>query len=120
MRISDWSSDVCSSDLLEPGIEGLVHVSEMRWTKKNVHPGQIASTSQEVEVMILDVDEQKRRISLGLKQCRSNPRQPFLGHYPVGPALAGAVRKIIEFGLIVGLPGHVGGHVTGKKARRAK
>src|SRR3546814_1374413 len=96
---------------LEAGIEGLVHVSEMSWTKKNVHPGKIVSTSQEVEVMILDVDEQKRRISLGLKQCGSNPWESFLGNYPVGTELEGESKNITEFGLFVGLPGELDGMV---------
>jgi len=96
---------------LEAGIEGLVHVSEMSWTKKNVHPGKIVSTSQEVEVMILDVDEQKRRISLGLKQCGSNPWESFLENYPAGTELEGEIKNITEFGLFVGLPGEIDGMV---------
>ena len=96
---------------LEPGIEGLVHVSEMSWTKKNVHPGKIVSTSQEVEVMVLDVDEQKRRISLGLKQCLSNPWEDFRDQHPVGSELEGEIRNITEFGLFVGLPGDIDGMV---------
>src|SRR5579859_1823013 len=96
---------------LEPGVEGLVHVSEMSWTKKNVHPGKIVSTSQEVEVMVLDVDPQKRRISLGLKQCLENPWQAFKDKYPVGSELAGEVKNITEFGLFVGLPGEIDGMV---------
>ncbi len=96
---------------LEAGIEGLVHVSEMSWTKKNVHPGKIVSTSQEVEVMILDVDEQKRRISLGLKQCGSNPWEAFLENYPVSSELEGEIKNITEFGLFVGLPGEIDGMV---------
>jgi small subunit ribosomal protein S1 len=96
---------------LEAGIEGLVHVSEMSWTKKNVHPGKIVSTSQEVEVMVLDVDEQKRRISLGLKQCGSNPWESFLANYPVGSELDGEVKNITEFGLFVGMPGDIDGMV---------
>jgi small subunit ribosomal protein S1 len=96
---------------LEAGIEGLVHVSEMSWTKKNVHPGKIVSTSQEVEVMILDVDEQKRRISLGLKQCGSNPWESFLANYPVGSELQGEIKNITEFGLFVGMPGEIDGMV---------
>ena len=96
---------------LEPGIEGLVHVSEMSWTKKNVHPGKIVSTSQEVEVMVLDVDEQKRRISLGLKQCLSNPWEAFVETYPVGSELSGEIKNITEFGLFVGLPGDIDGMV---------
>jgi len=96
---------------LEPGIEGLVHVSEMSWTKKNVHPGKIVSTSQEVEVMVLDVDEQKRRISLGLKQTLPNPWAEFQEKYPVGTEIEGEVKNITEFGLFVGLPGDIDGMV---------
>src|SRR5512134_2908051 len=96
---------------LEPGIEGLVHVSEMSWTKKNVHPGKIVSTSQEVEVMVLDVDMSKRRISLGLKQCMANPWESFAEKYPAGTELEGEVRNITEFGLFVGLPGDIDGMV---------
>ncbi|HXQ50706.1 MAG TPA: 30S ribosomal protein S1 [Stellaceae bacterium] len=96
---------------LEPGVEGLVHVSEMSWTKKNVHPGKIVSTSQEVEVMVLDVDPTKRRISLGLKQTMQNPWEAFAEKYPVGSELEGEVRNITEFGLFVGLPGDIDGMV---------
>jgi len=96
---------------LEPGVEGLVHVSEMSWTKKNVHPGKIVSTSQEVEVMVLDVDMTKRRISLGLKQCLDNPWDTFSEKYPAGTELEGEVRNITEFGLFVGLPGDIDGMV---------
>jgi small subunit ribosomal protein S1 len=96
---------------LEPGIEGLVHVSEMSWTKKNVHPGKIVSTSQEVEVMVLDVDPQKRRISLGLKQCLENPWESFIEKHPAGSELEGEIKNITEFGLFVGLPGEIDGMV---------
>jgi len=96
---------------LEPGVEGLVHVSEMSWTKKNVHPGKIVSTSQEVEVMVLDVDPQKRRISLGLKQTMANPWEAFVEKYPVNTELEGEVKNITEFGLFVGLPGDIDGMV---------
>ncbi len=96
---------------LEPGIEGLVHVSEMSWTKKNVHPGKIVSTSQEVEVMVLDVDPVKRRISLGLKQCLDNPWDGFLEKHPVGSELEGEIKNITEFGLFVGLTGDIDGMV---------
>ena len=96
---------------LEPGVEGLVHVSEMSWTKKNVHPGKIVSTSQEVEVMVLDVDQVKRRISLGLKQCLRNPWEAFLDAHPVGSTVSGEVRNITEFGLFLGLPGDIDGMV---------
>jgi small subunit ribosomal protein S1 len=96
---------------IEPGIEGLVHVSEMSWTKKNVHPGKIVSTSQEVEVMVLDVDSQRRRISLGLKQCLDNPWEVFSDKYPSGTELEGEIKNITEFGLFVGLPGDIDGMI---------
>ena len=96
---------------LEPGVEGLVHVSEMSWTKKNVHPGKIVSTSQEVEVVVLDVDKDKRRISLGLKQCLPNPWEVFAEQHPVGSEVEGDVRNITEFGLFIGLPGEIDGMV---------
>jgi len=96
---------------LEPGVEGLVHVSEMSWTKKNVHPGKIVSTSQEVEVMVLDVDPQKRRISLGLKQTMNNPWEGFLDRFPQGTIVEGEIKNITEFGLFVGLPGDIDGMV---------
>jgi small subunit ribosomal protein S1 len=96
---------------LEPGVEALVHVSEMSWTKKNIHPGKIVSTSQELEVMVLDVDPQKRRISLGLKQCVSNPWESFAEQFSVGSELEGEIKNITEFGLFVGLPGDIDGMV---------
>ena len=96
---------------IEPGIEGLVHVSEMSWTKKNVHPGKIVSTSQEVEVMVLEVDSEKRRISLGLKQAQRNPWEEFAEAHPVGSKVEGEVKNATEFGLFVGLPGDVDGMV---------
>ena len=96
---------------LEPGIEGLVHVSEMSWTKKNVHPGKIVSTSQEVEVMVLEVDSDKRRISLGLKQAQRNPWDEFAEKHPVGSVVEGEVKNATEFGLFVGLDGDVDGMV---------
>ncbi len=96
---------------LEPGIEGLVHVSEMSWTKKNVHPGKIVSTSQEVEVTIIEVDSDKRRISLGLKQAQSNPWESFASNHPVGSTVEGEVKNATEFGLFIGLPGDVDGMV---------
>ena len=96
---------------LEAGVEGLVHVSEMSWTKKNVHPGKIVSTSQEVEVMVLDVDMSKRRISLGLKQCTSNPWEDLVTTYPVGTEIDGEIRNITEFGLFVGLNEEIDGLV---------
>lgn len=94
---------------LEPGVEGLVHVSEMSWTKKNVHPGKIVSTSQEVEVMVLDTDPDKRRISLGLKQCLANPWEAFQETHPKGTVVEGEVKNITEFGLFIGLAGEIDG-----------
>ena len=96
---------------LEPGIEGLVHVSEMSWTKKNVHPGKIVSTSQEVEVIVLEVDSEKRRVSLGLKQAISNPWEQFAADHPVGSTVEGEVKNSTEFGLFIGLDGDVDGMV---------
>jgi small subunit ribosomal protein S1 len=96
---------------LEPGIEGLIHVSEMSWTKKNVHPGKIVSTSQEVEVQVLEVDPVKRRISLGLKQTMRNPWEVFVEKYPPGSVVEGEVKNKTEFGLFLGLDGDVDGMV---------
>ena len=96
---------------LEAGVEGLVHVSEMSWTKKNVHPGKIVSTSQEVDVMVLEIDEQKRRVSLGLKQTQRNPWEVFAETHPAGTPIEGEVKNITEFGLFVGLEGDIDGMV---------
>ncbi|WP_084625726.1 30S ribosomal protein S1 [Loktanella sp. S4079] len=96
---------------LEAGVEGLVHVSEMSWTKKNVHPGKIVSTSQEVEVMVLEIDSAKRRVSLGLKQTQRNPWEVFAETHPEGTEVEGEVKNITEFGLFVGLPGDIDGMV---------
>jgi len=96
---------------LEPGVEGLVHVSEMSWTKKNVHPGKIVASSQEVEVMILDVDEPKRRISLGLKQAQGNPWEAFMDAHPPGSIVEGEIRNITEFGLFIGITADIDGMV---------
>ncbi|GGA58025.1 30S ribosomal protein S1 [Nitratireductor aestuarii] len=96
---------------LEPGIEGLIHVSEMSWTKKNVHPGKILSTTQEVEVVVLEVDPVKRRISLGLKQTLENPWEAFARNHPVGSEVEGEVKNKTEFGLFIGLDGDVDGMV---------
>jgi small subunit ribosomal protein S1 len=96
---------------LEDGIEGLVHVSEMSWVKKNVHPGKIVSTSQQVDVMVLEVDETKRRISLGLKQCADNPWERFAEEYPIGSVMEGEIKNITEFGLFVGLNEEMDGMV---------
>ena len=94
---------------LEEGVEGLVHVSEMSWTKKNIHPGKIVSTSQEIEVEVLEVDEEKRRISLGIKQCQDNPWDSFSERFPVGSTISGEVRSVTEFGLFIGLDGDIDG-----------
>jgi small subunit ribosomal protein S1 len=96
---------------LEPGVEGLVHVSEMSWTKKNVHPGKIVSTSQEVDVVVLDVDPSKRRVSLGLKQAMANPWEAFLEAHPIGSTVEGEVKNATEFGLFVGLDNEIDGMV---------
>jgi small subunit ribosomal protein S1 len=96
---------------LEDGIEGLVHVSEMSWTKKNVHPGKILSTSEEVEVQVLEIDSAKRRISLGLKQVQDNPWETFSSKYPNGTRVEGEIKNITEFGLFIGLDGDVDGMV---------
>jgi small subunit ribosomal protein S1 len=96
---------------LEAGIEGLVHVSEMSWTKKNVHPGKIVSTSQEVDVVVLEVDEDKRRISLGLKQAQGNPWETFAAEHPIGSTVEGEVKNATEFGLFIGLDNDVDGMV---------
>ncbi|MFC3528938.1 30S ribosomal protein S1 [Paracoccus mangrovi] len=96
---------------LEAGVEGLVHVSEMSWTKKNVHPGKIVSTSQEVDVMVLEIDEAKRRVSLGLKQTMRNPWEVFAETHPAGTVIEGEVKNITEFGLFVGLEGDIDGMV---------
>ena len=106
-NITDYGAFIELAD----GIEGLVHVSEMSWTKKNVHPGKIVSTSQEVDVMVLDVDLEKRRISLGIKQCAANPWQEFADKFKAGSEIEGEVRNITEFGLFVGLNAEIDGLV---------
>ena len=94
---------------LEEGVEGLVHVSEMSWTKKNIHPGKIVSTSQQIEVEVLEVDQEKRRISLGIKQVQANPWDNFTDRFPIGSTVSGEVRSITEFGLFIGLDGEIDG-----------
>ena len=96
---------------LENGIEGLVHVSEMSWTRKNVHPGKIVSTSQEVEVKVLEVDADKRRISLGIKQCTPNPWAAYIEEHAVGSVIQGKIKNITEFGLFVGLSDEIDGMI---------
>jgi small subunit ribosomal protein S1 len=106
-NITDYGAFVA----LEPGVEGLVHVSEMSWTNKNVHPSKVVSTSQEVEVAILDVDTERRRISLGIKQTRENPWISFANEHPPGSEITGTVKNITEFGMFVGLPEDIDGMV---------
>lgn len=96
---------------LEDGIEGLVHVSEMSWTRKNVHPGKIVSTSEEVEVKILEVDPEKRRVSLGIKQCMPNPWAAYIEEHPVGSVISGKIKNITEFGLFIGLTDEIDGMI---------
>src|SRR6266403_792516 len=96
---------------LEDGVEGLVHVSEMDWTNKNVNPAKVVHTGQEVEVMVLDVDEERRRISLGLKQCQANPWKEFAENYNKGDKVAGQIKSITDFGIFIGLPGNIDGLV---------
>jgi small subunit ribosomal protein S1 len=96
---------------IEPGIEGLVHVSEMDWTNKNVHPGKIAQLGDEVEVMILEIDEERRRLSLGMKQCQSNPWEDFAGTHKKGDKVTGQIKSITDFGVFIGLPGGIDGLV---------
>lgn len=96
---------------LEDGIEGLVHVSEMSWTRKNVHPGKIVSTSEEVEVKVLEVDGDKRRISLGIKQCQPNPWAAYIEEHPVGSVISGKIKNITEFGLFIGLTDEIDGMI---------
>ena len=106
-NITDYGAFIELAD----GVEGLVHVSEMSWTKKNVHPGKIVSTSQEVDVMVLDIDLEKRRISLGIKQCAANPWQEFADQFKTGSEIEGEIRNITEFGLFVGLNAEIDGLV---------
>ncbi len=96
---------------IEPGIEGLVHVSEMDWTNKNVSPGKIVQLGDEVEVMVLDIDEDKRRISLGMKQCKANPWDDFAMNHKKGDKVSGAIKSITDFGVFIGLPGGIDGLV---------
>jgi small subunit ribosomal protein S1 len=96
---------------IEDGVEGLVHVSEMDWTNKNVNPSKVVHTGQEVEVMVLDVDEERRRISLGLKQCKANPWKEFAENYARGDHVSGQIKSITDFGIFIGLPGTIDGLV---------
>ena len=96
---------------IETGIEGLVHVSEMDWTNKNIHPGRVAQLGDEVEVMILEIDEVRRRLSLGIKQCHANPWQTFADNHQKGDKVSGAIKSITDFGVFIGLEGNIDGLV---------
>ena len=96
---------------VEAGIEGLVHVSEMDWTNKNVDPRKVVTLGEEVEVMVLEIDEDRRRISLGMKQCRQNPWEEFASNFKRGDKVSGAIKSITDFGVFVGLPGGIDGLV---------
>lgn len=109
-RITNLTDYGCFAEL-EEGVEGLVHVSEMDWTNKNVNPKQVVNLGDEVEVMILDIDEERRRISLGIKQCRANPWEEFSGKYNKGDKVSGAIKSITDFGIFVGLNGGIDGLV---------
>ena len=106
-NITDYGSFV----EIEEGVEGLVHVSEMDWTNKNVNPNQIVSVGEEVEVMVLEIDEERRRISLGMKQCQSNPWEDFAAAHQRGDTVSGQIKSITDFGIFVGLPGNIDGLV---------
>ena len=106
-NITDYGSLV----EIEPGIEGLVHVSEMDWTNKNVNPGKVVALGDEVEVMVLEIDEDRRRISLGMKQCRPNPWQEFADNHRKGDKVSGSIKSITDFGVFIGLPGGIDGLV---------
>lgn len=109
-RVTNLTDYGCFAEIAE-GIEGLVHVSEMDWTNKNIHPSKVVQIGQEVEVMILDIDQQRRRISLGMKQCMSNPWEDFAGKYNKGDHITGAIKSITDFGIFVGLEGGIDGLV---------
>ncbi|GGB88107.1 30S ribosomal protein S1 [Marinobacterium zhoushanense] len=109
-RVTNLTDYGCFAEIAE-GIEGLVHVSEMDWTNKNIHPSKVVQIGEEVEVMILDIDQQRRRISLGMKQCQQNPWQAFSSRYKKGDTISGAIRSITDFGVFVGLEGGIDGLV---------
>ena len=96
---------------IEEGVEGLVHVSEMDWTNKNVNPAKVVHVGQEVEVMVLDIDEERRRISLGVKQCKTNPWKEFAENYNRGDKVSGQIKSITDFGIFIGLAGGIDGLV---------
>ncbi len=109
-RITNLTDYGCFAEL-EEGVEGLVHVSEMDWTNKNVHPSKIVNLGDEVEVMVLDIDEERRRISLGIKQCQQNPWDAFASQYSKGDKIAGSIKSITDFGIFIGLEGNIDGLV---------
>ncbi|MCR9183868.1 MAG: 30S ribosomal protein S1 [Halieaceae bacterium] len=109
-RVTNLTDYGCFAEL-EEGVEGLVHVSEMDWTNKNVHPSKIVQLGDEVEVMVLDIDEERRRISLGIKQCMQNPWDAFASQYAKGDKIAGSIKSITDFGIFIGLEGNIDGLV---------
>jgi small subunit ribosomal protein S1 len=109
-RITNLTDYGCFAEL-EEGVEGLVHVSEMDWTNKNVHPSKIVQLGDEVEVMVLDIDEERRRISLGIKQCQQNPWDAFASTYSKGDKITGSIKSITDFGIFIGLEGNIDGLV---------
>jgi len=109
-RVTNLTDYGCFAEL-EEGVEGLVHVSEMDWTNKNIHPSKVVQVGDEVEVMVLDIDEERRRISLGIKQCKSNPWEDFSGHYNKGDRISGTIKSITDFGIFIGLEGGIDGLV---------
>ncbi|MCY1173747.1 30S ribosomal protein S1 [compost metagenome] len=109
-RVTNLTDYGCFAEL-EEGVEGLVHVSEMDWTNKNIHPSKVVQVGDEVEVMVLDIDEERRRISLGIKQCKSNPWEDFSGRFNKGDKISGTIKSITDFGIFIGLDGGIDGLV---------
>ncbi len=109
-RVTNLTDYGCFAEL-EEGVEGLVHVSEMDWTNKNIHPSKVVQVGDEVEVMVLDIDEERRRISLGIKQCHSNPWEDFSGRFNKGDKISGKIKSITDFGIFIGLDGGIDGLV---------
>ncbi|MDZ4326168.1 MAG: 30S ribosomal protein S1, partial [Pseudomonas sp.] len=109
-RVTNLTDYGCFAEL-EEGVEGLVHVSEMDWTNKNIHPSKVVNVGDEVEVMVLDIDEERRRISLGIKQCKSNPWEDFSGQFNKGDKISGTIKSITDFGIFIGLDGGIDGLV---------
>ena len=109
-RVTNLTDYGCFAEL-EEGVEGLVHVSEMDWTNKNIHPSKVVQVGDEVEVMVLDIDEERRRISLGIKQCKSNPWEDFSSQFNKGDKITGTIKSITDFGIFIGLDGGIDGLV---------